>query len=99
MHMPIEWDPEKADSNLEKHGVSFEEAVTALLDPLARAMEDTRSQDEARWFLIGMSIQVRLIVVVYTLRHDDLDDDSDTIRLISARPATKSEASAYAKNL
>jgi uncharacterized DUF497 family protein len=97
--MQIEWDPEKADSNLEKHGVSFEEAVTALLDPLALAIEDTRSQDEARWVLIGMSTQVRLIVVVYTLRHDDLDDDSETIRIISARPAMKSEASTYAKNL
>ena len=55
MHMEIEWDLEKATSNLQKHGVSFEEASTALLDPLALAQEDATSEGELRWVLIGMS--------------------------------------------
>jgi len=49
MHMEIEWDSDKADSNLKKHGVSFEEAATALLDPMALAQEDGSSEGEPRW--------------------------------------------------
>ena len=90
MHIDIEWDSGKASSNLRKHGVSFEEAVTALLDPSALAQEDTHSETEARWVLIGMSSRVRLLTIVYTLR------DGDRIRLISARKATQKEASYYA---
>ncbi len=49
MHMDIEWDSDKADSNLKKHGVSFEEAATALLDPMALVQEDAASEGEPRW--------------------------------------------------
>jgi uncharacterized protein len=90
MHMEIEWDPAKAESNLRKHGVPFEEAVTALLDPNALAQEDVRSEGEARWVLIGMSASARLLTVVYTLRQES------RIRLISARKATRKEAAYYA---
>ncbi len=90
MHMEIEWDSDKADSNLKKHGVSFEEAATALLDPMALAQEDAASEGEPRWVLIGMSIQMRLLTVVYTLRR------VDRVRLISARRATRKEAKHYA---
>ena len=90
MHMEVQWDPEKADSNLKKHGVSFEEAATALLDPMALAQEDAASEGEPRWVLIGMSSQLRLLTVVYTLRRQD------RIRLISARKATGKEAKYYA---
>ena len=58
MHMEIEWDSDKADSNLKKHGVSFEEAATALLDPMALAQEDAASEGEPRWVLIGMSCSI-----------------------------------------
>ena len=88
--MDIEWDPDKAASNLTKHGVSFEEAATSLLDPAALAQEDLAVESEFRWVLIGMSAKVRLLTVVYTLRPDD------RIRLISARKATHKEASYYA---
>ena len=88
--MEIEWDSDKADSNLKKHGVSFEEAATALLDPLALAQEDAAAEGEPRWVLIGMSAQLRLLTVVYTLRRQD------RIRLISARRATRKEAKHYA---
>ena len=90
MHMEIEWDSNKADSNLKKHGVSFEEAATALLDPMALAREDAAAEGEPRWVLIGMSGQMQLLTVVYTLRRQD------RIRLISARRATRKEAKHYA---
>jgi len=88
--MEIEWDADKAAANLKKHGVSFEEAATSLLDPLALAQEDEVSSGEARWILIGLSASARLLTVVYTLRPED------RIRLISARKATRKEASYYA---
>ncbi len=91
MHMDIEWDTDKAVSNLAKHGVSFDEAATALLDPMALAQEDEDADGEARWVLLGMSAQTRLLIVVYTLR-----DPDERVRLISARKATRKEAKYYA---
>lgn len=88
--MEIEWDAGKAAANEEKHGVRFEEAATSLLDPMALAQEDESSEGEARWVLIGMSANARLLTVVYTLR------DENRIRLISARKATRKEATCYA---
>ena len=87
--MNIEHDPNKARLNEVKHGISFDEAATALLDGNALSIEDNDSQGENRWVLIGMSEKVRLITVVYTLR-------GETIRLISARKATRKEARNYA---
>ena len=75
---------------MEKHGVPFEEAATSLLDPMALAREDERSEGEVRWVLIGMSATARLLTVVYTWRSEH------RIRLISARKATRKEASFYA---
>jgi len=90
MHMDVEWDVDKAVANLKKHGVRFEEAVISLLDPQALAQEDARSEGEARWILIGMSANARLLTIVYTLR------GGDRIRLISARKATHKETTYYA---
>ena len=88
--MDIEWDAGKAAANFKKHGIRFEEAATSLLDPLALAQEDDISEGEARWVLVGMSTNARLLTVVYTLR------DENRIRLISARKATRKEAAYYA---
>lgn len=71
-------------------GVTFEEASTVLLDPQGLAQEDSLSEDESRWVVIGMSAKARLLTVVYTLRRED------RIRLISARKATRKEAGFYA---
>jgi uncharacterized protein len=90
MHIEVEWDAAKADANLRKHGVSFEEAATCLLDPMALTQEDDAAVGEARWVLTGMSARVRLLTVVYTLRA------ADRVRLISARKATHNKASSYA---
>ena len=85
--MEIEFDPGKAADNKHKHAVAFEEAATALLDEAASCMEDD-SEGERRWILLGMSAKGHLLVVVYTLR-------GETIRLISARKATRKEARTY----
>lgn len=88
--MEIEYDPTKATSNLKKHGVSFEEAATALYDPMALVQEDKDSIGENRWVFIGLSSQTNLLTVVYTIREEE------TIRIISARKATRKEAEYYA---
>jgi len=87
--MNIEYDLAKAESNFDKHNVSFDEAATALLDDQALVMEDIDSRDENRWILIGISNQTRLLTVIYTVR-------GDFVRIISARKATKKEVSYYA---
>ena len=88
--MEIEYDPHKAQSNIRKHGVSFEEATSALHDPKALVQEDVDSIDEERWILIGLSNNAKLLTVIYTLRNQEI------IRLISARKATRREAKYYA---
>jgi uncharacterized DUF497 family protein len=87
--MRIEFDQKKATSNLKKHIVSFDEAATALLDPMALVQEDINSQGEARFLLVGMSNAGKLLMLCYTLKYNDV------IRLISARYATKNERRQY----
>ena len=88
----FEWDPQKAKSNPEKHGVSFEEASTAFQDTLSLTIDDPlHSMDEERVVLIGMSNKNRLLVVVHAEREDN-------IRIISARKATKEERESYESN-
>jgi len=86
----IEYDLAKADANLRKHGVSFDEAASVLLDPMALVREDEDAGGESRWVLLGMSAHPRLLVVVYSLR------DGERLRLISARKPTRAEARNYA---
>lgn len=87
--MNIEFDARKAKFNLHKHGVAFDEAVTALYDPLALSMEDRAAEGESRWVLVGMGPLGRLLTVVYTLRNE-------RIRIISARRSTRREIENYA---
>jgi hypothetical protein len=83
------WDDDKAASNLEKHGVSFEEATTVFRDPLALIFDDeTHSIEEQREIIIGHSTRNRLLLVCFTERRDEL-------RLFSARPATRKERQDY----
>ena len=89
MNSEFEWDPDKAISNLEKHGVAFEEAASVFFDPLSATITDPRhSNDENRFVIIGHSILQRILVVVHT-------DRGDKIRIISARPATSAETRNY----
>ena len=87
--MNIELDPAKAQINLKKHGISFEEAASCLLDPMALVHEDGACYGEQRWVLLGMSDKARLLTVIYTIR-------GENIRIISARKSTKNEAKNYA---
>ncbi|MGH9900857.1 MAG: BrnT family toxin [Pyrinomonadaceae bacterium] len=87
--MNFEWDEEKAGANLEKHGVSFEEAQTVFGDPLyVDFCDPDHSSDEHRYIIIGKSRQGRLLVVSYTPR-------GDVVRLISSREATPAERKDY----
>jgi uncharacterized protein len=83
--MEFEWDPDKADRNLKKHGVDFHEAATVFGDPLAVTYYDPdHSDEEDRFLTIGYSQAERLLVVSHT-------DRDDRIRIISARPASRKE--------
>jgi len=91
--MQFEWDASKADANLAKHGVSFEEALSCFLDPEQVVFYDPEhSGDEDRELLIGHSSRGRLVIVSYTLR-------GGLARLISARKATRREALNYAQGI
>lgn len=86
----FEWDPDKAERNVKRHGVTFEEATTAFDDDLAHIVEDeTHSFDEPRELLVGHSRRNRLLLVVFTER------DAYTIRIISARLANGKERKNY----
>ncbi len=88
----FEWDTNKARRNLQIHGVSFDEASTAFGDTLSLTIHDPlHSNEEERFILIGNSAKNRLLVVVHTERRS-------TIRIISARKATKKERNQYEKN-
>lgn len=87
----FEWDTAKADVNLAKHGVSFEEAASALLDPHALYL-DASASDEQRFAAIGISNAARALYVIHVERKRGERD-----RIISARLATASEEALYAE--
>ena len=89
--MRFEWEPSKASTNLRKHQVSFEEAKSVFFDDFAvQFFDEEHSSDEERFIMLGMSSGARLLVVCHCER-----GVGDVIRIISARKATRSEASFY----
>ena len=91
----FEWDKRKASENRQKHGVAFEEAKSAFLDENARVIPDPEhSDDEDRFVLLGLSVRLRLLVVVHCYRQGE-----DLIRIISARKADPSERRQYSEFL
>ncbi len=83
--MQFEWDPKKAKENLQKHGISFDEAVTAFYDPLSATFDDPdHSLDEQRYITIGFSSKGHLLLDAHAER-------GENIRIISARLATAHE--------
>ena len=87
--MRFEWHAEKEQANLQKHGVSFAEAATALSDPLAATANDPEHSDkEHRFLTFGVSAHGRLLVVAHT-------EEEDLLRIISARLATGQERKIY----
>ena len=85
----FEWDEQKAEHNLRKHGVDFQEATTVFWDTLSLMIADpAHCQGEERYLLIGVSAAERLLVVAYTER-------GSNIRIISCRHATRLERQVY----
>ena len=90
--LSFEWDTQKAKSNEQKHGITFDEASTVFEDFLSLTIHDPlHSENEERFTLIGVSHKNRILIVVHTER-------GDNIRIISARKATKNERSYYESN-
>jgi uncharacterized DUF497 family protein len=87
--LQFKWDPRKAATNRLKHGVPFQEAATVFDDPLAITyLDPDHSEGESRWLTFGISVEVRLLVVAHT-------EGGDTIRIVSARRATRNERKIY----
>jgi uncharacterized DUF497 family protein len=87
--MKFQWNPTKASSNIKKHGISFEEAVTVFSDPFAITISDPdHSIEECRLLTTGQSKLQRLLVVSHTERQNE-------VRLISARLVTRNERKIY----
>lgn len=87
----FEWDENKNNSNVNKHGISFEEAKTVFYDENAiQFYDDKHSFDEERFIMLGFSNHARLLIVCHCTRKND-----SIIRIISARKATKNESTYY----
>ncbi len=85
------WDQSKNSSNQKKHGLSFEEAKTVFYDDNARLILDqAHSEEENRFILLGLSSQLKILVVCHCYRENE-----QIIRIISARKATKTETKQY----
>jgi uncharacterized DUF497 family protein len=91
--LTLEWNSRKAAENRRKHRVSFEEAKSAFLDDNARVIADPEHSDiEDRFILLGLSVQLRLLVVVHCYQEAE-----NVIRIISARRANPSERRQYSE--
>jgi hypothetical protein len=90
--MRVEWDPDKAQANRVKHEVSFPDAEAALFDPHGVTREDDSAEGEQRFVTLGSDALSRVLVVVYTYR-------GDTLRIISARKATRNEVRTYERRV
>ena len=94
-HLEFSWDSEKDRTNKRKHGISFAEAQTVFYDENARLIDDPdHSENEDRFILLGMSSNLRMIVVCHCYRAKD-----SVIRIISARKAGKKEIKEYEGHL
>ena len=85
----FEWDGNKSATNLNKHRIAFENACEVFFDPFLRAMEPEIHKGQLRESIIGMTVNWRLLYVVYTMLEDDI------FRIISARAVTKKERKKY----
>lgn len=91
--MRFEWDPNKERVNIQKHGVTFEDASYVFADPYAlNKYDDEHSGEEDRWVLLGRSFSQIILVVIHTFQDEE---GSEYVRIISARKATKGEQQTY----
>ena len=90
----FEWDPKKAHSNMQKHGVRFEEAATVFIDPMALTIYDAEhSESEQRWITMGISKNSRLLIICHTFNY--VSQKSVTIRIFFSRKANRHETHWY----
>jgi uncharacterized protein len=90
----FEWDPKKACSNMQKHGVRFEEAATVFIDPMALTIYDAEhSESEERWITMGTSKKSRLLIVCHTFNY--ISQQSAIIRIFFSRKANRHETYWY----
>ncbi|MDR1704492.1 MAG: BrnT family toxin [Clostridiales bacterium] len=93
--MKFQWDPVKSETNVKKHGVSFDEAETVFEDERAVTVyDDSHSGDEDRFNIIGISRKLRELMVCYCYRNGE-----NITRIISARKATKRESAIYERGM
>lgn len=92
MNIEFEWDPDKAASNREKHGGSFETACRVFTDPYALVEQDRIEGGEYRWQTLGMVEGCLLLLVAHTVRDEK---GMEIIRIISARRASRKERRRY----
>lgn len=91
--MKFEWDPKKESINIQKHGITFEQASYVFSDPYAlNKYDEEHSEDEDRWLLLGKSMNEVILVVVHTFKDQG---GIELARIISARKATKNESREY----
>jgi uncharacterized DUF497 family protein len=92
----FEWDEAKNRSNIRKHGIGFEEASAAFLDPLYVSVQDRIEDGELRWLTLGRIESLLLLAVAHTVREEpDHGTSVEVIRIISARRATRKERRRY----
>lgn len=89
--MEFVWDETKRKSNIKKHGIDFVELKQVFWGPLVTKIDDRENYGEDRWIALG-NLKGMIVVLVYT-------EDKTTIRLISARRATKNETDSYFKKI
>jgi uncharacterized protein len=91
--MKFEWDQEKEKINIQKHGVSFEQASYVFADPFAlNRYDNEHSNEEDRWVLLGKVLNQLILIVIHTFKDND---GIELVRIISARKATKKEIQTY----
>lgn len=96
MKIRFEWDAAKAQSNLQKHRVSFEIATRVFADPFAVVEQDRIENGERRWKTLGTADGCLLLLVAHTVRDDE--DGTEVIRIVSARRAEPKERKRYEQN-
>jgi uncharacterized DUF497 family protein len=91
----FEWDEAKAESNLRKHGIDFDDAIEVFYDPYTVVEQDRVVDGEQRWQTLGIVGDVVVLQVAHTVTEYNSDE---VIRIISARRATRKERRRYGKN-
>lgn len=92
----FEWNHTKAESNLKKHGVSFDEAKSVFYDEFAvQFYDEENSATEDRFLMLGISNESRMLLVCHCEKAESEKEESNLIRIISARKATRQERKSY----